>query len=217
MKIELRLRVQNIRRRRTGASRRFIFSWIYFVFYLSLQFLTNFFIYFAVSQSEQEKSCILLLRLQTRTGGWVWVHCVMQVKENLDGLPHVQQQSQHQSAIVLTNQVLTWVQKSTISLTAKLKQSIELQRMVKFSGRVFWVGGNLVAQIAIAARCLYVGFNASTCNMGRRFTKHRFLLSIFLCLFQFRLFFLNFILNEETWKMRNRELLVPIWFSYTPS
>jgi hypothetical protein len=84
-----------------------IFQFCFALLHFSISISHEFHLDFAVSQSEQEKSCILLLRLQTRTGGWVWVHCVMQVKENLDGLPQVQQQSQQQSAIVLTNQVLT--------------------------------------------------------------------------------------------------------------
>ncbi|CAG7724242.1 unnamed protein product, partial [Allacma fusca] len=53
-----------------------------------------------ISQSEQEKSCILLLRLRTRSSEWLWIHCVLQVKEGQDS-----QQTQ-QSVIVATNQVL---------------------------------------------------------------------------------------------------------------
>ncbi|CAG7720197.1 unnamed protein product, partial [Allacma fusca] len=50
------------------------------------------------SQSEQEKSCILLLRLRTRKFDWIWIHCVLQVKEG---------QEAQQSVIVATNQVLS--------------------------------------------------------------------------------------------------------------
>jgi hypothetical protein len=59
----------------------------------------------AVSQSEQEKSCILLLRLQTRGGDWLWVHCVLQVKDGSESSSNSQQQPT-QSVIVATNQVL---------------------------------------------------------------------------------------------------------------
>ena len=31
-----------------------------------------------VTQSESDRSCILLLRLQKQDGGWVWVHTVLQ-------------------------------------------------------------------------------------------------------------------------------------------
>ena len=59
----------------------------------------NFFPYFViVTQSENDRSCILLLRLQKQDGGWVWVHCVLQVKENLE--------SSSSPVIVCTNQVL---------------------------------------------------------------------------------------------------------------
>ncbi|KAG8223903.1 hypothetical protein J437_LFUL001983 [Ladona fulva] len=34
-----------------------------------------------ITQSEQERSCILLVRLQRRTGDWLWVHCVLQAKD----------------------------------------------------------------------------------------------------------------------------------------
>src|SRR5699024_10825568 len=33
-----------------------------------------FLLLFAVTQSEQERSCILLLRLQTSSMNWIWVH-----------------------------------------------------------------------------------------------------------------------------------------------
>ena len=51
-----------------------------------------------ITQSEQERSCILLLRMQTRSHAWVWVHVVLQVKDSSD--------SSQQSVIVCTNQVL---------------------------------------------------------------------------------------------------------------
>uniref|UniRef100_T1JAN8 Neuronal PAS domain-containing protein 4 n=1 Tax=Strigamia maritima TaxID=126957 RepID=T1JAN8_STRMM len=37
-----------------------------------------------ITQSEQEKSGILLLRLHTRAGTTLWIHAVLQVKDNLD-------------------------------------------------------------------------------------------------------------------------------------
>ena len=51
-----------------------------------------------VTQSEQDRSCILLLRLQRRPGDWLWVHCVLQVKDNME--------NSQQPVIVCTNQVL---------------------------------------------------------------------------------------------------------------
>lgn len=52
-----------------------------------------------ITQSENDRSCILLLRLQKQDGTWVWVHTVLQVKENLE---HSQS-----PVIVCTNQVLS--------------------------------------------------------------------------------------------------------------
>ena len=52
----------------------------------------------SVTQSENDRSCILLLRLQKQDGTWMWVHTVLQVKENLE---HSQS-----PVIVCTNQVL---------------------------------------------------------------------------------------------------------------
>ena len=51
-----------------------------------------------ITQSEQEKSCILLLRMETLDHRWIWVHVVLQVKDSTD--------SSQQSVIVCTNQVL---------------------------------------------------------------------------------------------------------------
>ncbi|GBP42394.1 hypothetical protein EVAR_30027_1 [Eumeta japonica] len=51
-----------------------------------------------LTQSEAERSCIALLRLQRRSGHFVWVHCVLQLKENLD--------TSQRPVIVCTNQVL---------------------------------------------------------------------------------------------------------------
>lgn len=54
-----------------------------------------------VTQSEQDRSCILLLRMQKKTGDFLWVHLVLQVRDSQD--------STQQSVIVCTNQVLRWV------------------------------------------------------------------------------------------------------------
>lgn len=54
--------------------------------------------YVSVTQSEQERSCIMLLRLQTINNKWIWVHVVLQVKDSND--------SSQQPVIVCTNQVL---------------------------------------------------------------------------------------------------------------
>ncbi|XP_012523193.3 neuronal PAS domain-containing protein 4 [Monomorium pharaonis] len=52
-----------------------------------------------VIQSDQERSTTALLKLQSRSGRWFWVHCVLQVKDTSDECQH--------PIIVCTNQVLT--------------------------------------------------------------------------------------------------------------
>lgn len=51
-----------------------------------------------ITQSEQEKSCILLLRLETADHRWIWVHSVLQFRDAND--------ASQQPTIVCTNQVL---------------------------------------------------------------------------------------------------------------
>lgn len=51
-----------------------------------------------VTQSEQDRSCILLVRMQRSNGDYTWVHVVLQVRDSPD--------STQQPVIVCTNQVL---------------------------------------------------------------------------------------------------------------
>ncbi|XP_076069659.1 uncharacterized protein LOC143041546 isoform X2 [Oratosquilla oratoria] len=73
-----------------------------------------------ITSSEQDRSCIVLVRLQAAGGSWRWVHSVLQVKESSDITQQTQSQSQTQSqtqtqtqtqqqqpVIVATNQVLS--------------------------------------------------------------------------------------------------------------
>lgn len=52
-----------------------------------------------ITQSEQDRSCILLIRMQKRCGNWLWIHCVLQVKDNME--------NNQTPIIVSTNQVLS--------------------------------------------------------------------------------------------------------------
>ncbi|XP_037797203.1 neuronal PAS domain-containing protein 4-like, partial [Penaeus monodon] len=47
-----------------------------------------------ITASEQDRSCILLLRLQAAGGTWRWVHCVLQVKDGIESGQQAQQNSQ---------------------------------------------------------------------------------------------------------------------------
>lgn len=52
----------------------------------------------SVTQSEQDRSCILLVQMQQRSGTFVWIHVVLQVRDSQD--------NSQQPVIVCTNQVL---------------------------------------------------------------------------------------------------------------
>ncbi|KAG5682281.1 hypothetical protein PVAND_011644 [Polypedilum vanderplanki] len=52
-----------------------------------------------ITQSEQDRSCIVLTRLQQKTGDFIWIHLVLQVRDSQDSNQH--------SVIVCTNQVLS--------------------------------------------------------------------------------------------------------------
>lgn len=56
------------------------------------------FIFLIVTQSEQDRSCILLVRMQSQNGEFICVHAVLQVRDGQD--------SNQQPVIVCTNQVL---------------------------------------------------------------------------------------------------------------
>lgn len=56
------------------------------------------FVLLPVTQSEQDRSCILLVQMQRRSGDFMWVHVVLQVRDSQD--------SNQQPVIVCTNQVL---------------------------------------------------------------------------------------------------------------
>ncbi|XP_066985363.1 neuronal PAS domain-containing protein 4A-like isoform X4 [Macrobrachium rosenbergii] len=43
-----------------------------------------------ITTSEQDRSCILLLRLQAAGGAWRWVHCVLQVKDGAESCQQTQ-------------------------------------------------------------------------------------------------------------------------------
>ena len=103
-------------------------KWVVYICILicMLVFQQFFFFEFAVTQSENDRSCILLLRLQKQDGSWMWVHTVLQVKENLE---HSQS-----PVIVCTNQVLKYVFNSQIAFGVyNLLQESSDEIMILFS------------------------------------------------------------------------------------
>ncbi|XP_034253720.1 neuronal PAS domain-containing protein 4 [Thrips palmi] len=77
-----------------------------------------------ITQSEQERSCILLLRLQRRQGDWLWVHCVLQVKDNMD--------NSQTPVIVCTNQVLSDQEATVMQANNWLYQHYTMQSKLQY-------------------------------------------------------------------------------------
>ena len=62
-----------------------LFYIFYFTFWRSFIIIVNLFLpACSVTSSDQERSCILLLRLQAAGGAWRWVHCVLQLKDAME-------------------------------------------------------------------------------------------------------------------------------------
>ncbi|XP_054154328.1 mucin-12-like [Oppia nitens] len=77
-----------------------------------------------ITQSEQERSCILLLRLQTNANTWIWVHVVLQVKDSND--------SSQQPVIVCTNQVLSEKEATVMRANSWLYQFYSLHSKMHY-------------------------------------------------------------------------------------
>ncbi|XP_043229741.1 neuronal PAS domain-containing protein 4-like [Amphibalanus amphitrite] len=78
-----------------------------------------------ISTSDQDRACILLLRLQGRGGHWLWAHCVLQVKENLES-------SQH-PVIICTCQVLSDEEAAVMRANAWLYHYYSMQGKLQYS------------------------------------------------------------------------------------
>ncbi|KAL1131679.1 hypothetical protein AAG570_011292, partial [Ranatra chinensis] len=77
-----------------------------------------------VTQSEQDRSCILLIRVQRRSGDWLWIHCVLQVKENME--------NSQQPLIVATNQVLSEREASVMRANSWLYHYYTVQSKLQY-------------------------------------------------------------------------------------
>jgi hypothetical protein len=86
---------------------------------------------FAVTQSEQERSCILLAQFQRRSGEWLWMHCVLQVKESSE--------SNQQPVIVCTNQVLSEAEAAVMRTNNWLYHYYSVQNKLQY-GLAYDVG-----------------------------------------------------------------------------
>lgn len=84
-----------------------------------------------VTQSEQERSCILLAQFQRRTGEWIWMHCVLQVKESSE--------SNQQPVIVCTNQVLSEAEANVMRTNSWLYHYYSVQNKLQY-GLAYDVG-----------------------------------------------------------------------------
>ncbi|XP_026470599.1 neuronal PAS domain-containing protein 4-like [Ctenocephalides felis] len=104
-----------------------------------------------ITQSEQDRSCILLLRMQRRTGDWLWVHCVLQVKDGAD--------SAQQPVIVCTNQVLSDREAAVLRLNGWLYSFYSVQNKLQYelSYDVQKSGGSQHSGSAYASTAYYPG------------------------------------------------------------
>nr|XP_023013762.1 neuronal PAS domain-containing protein 4 [Leptinotarsa decemlineata] len=84
-----------------------------------------------ITQSEQERSCILLAQIQRRTGEWMWMHCVLQVKESSE--------SSQQPVIVCTNQVLSDAEAAVMRTNSWLYHYYSVQNKLQY-GLTYDVG-----------------------------------------------------------------------------
>eukprot|EP00093_Oithona_nana_P014106 14106.XXX_142676_122793_1 [CDS] Oithona nana genome sequencing. len=78
-----------------------------------------------ITQSENDRSCILLLRLLKQDGSYIWVHTVLQVKENLE---HSQS-----PVIVCTNQVLNDREATVMKANSWLYHYYMVQSRLQYS------------------------------------------------------------------------------------
>ncbi|XP_055377502.1 uncharacterized protein LOC129609550 [Condylostylus longicornis] len=77
-----------------------------------------------ITQSEQDRSCILLVQMQHRQGDFIWVHVVLQVRDGQD--------SNQQPVIVCTNQVLNEEEASVMLANSWLYHYYSVQSKIQF-------------------------------------------------------------------------------------
>ncbi|KAH8404259.1 hypothetical protein KR215_002692, partial [Drosophila sulfurigaster] len=77
-----------------------------------------------ITQSEQDRSCILLVRMQRSSGDYTWVHVVLQVRDSPD--------STQQPVIVCTNQVLNEREASIMLANSWLYHYYTVQSKIQF-------------------------------------------------------------------------------------
>ncbi|XP_049304830.1 protein single-minded [Bactrocera dorsalis] len=77
-----------------------------------------------ITQSEQDRSCILLVRMQRRQGDFIWVHVVLQVRDSQD--------TNQQPVIVCTNQVLNEREASVMLANSWLYHYYSVQSKIQF-------------------------------------------------------------------------------------
>ncbi|XP_037944147.1 neuronal PAS domain-containing protein 4-like [Teleopsis dalmanni] len=77
-----------------------------------------------ITQSEQDRSCILLVRMQRRHGDFIWVHVVLQVRDSQD--------TNQQPVIVCTNQVLNEREASVMIANSWLYHYYSVQSKIHF-------------------------------------------------------------------------------------
>uniref|UniRef100_A0A1B0A669 PAS domain-containing protein n=1 Tax=Glossina pallidipes TaxID=7398 RepID=A0A1B0A669_GLOPL len=106
-----------------------------------------------ITQSEQDRSCILLIRMQRSIGDFIWVHVVLQVRDPQD--------SNQQPVIVSTNQVLNEREASVMILNSWLYHYYTVQSKIQFGlpyDNVTRIGSNTTSPTVNTAPAYYHHF-----------------------------------------------------------
>uniref|UniRef100_A0A1A9WF50 BHLH domain-containing protein n=1 Tax=Glossina brevipalpis TaxID=37001 RepID=A0A1A9WF50_9MUSC len=106
-----------------------------------------------ITQSEQDRSCILLIRMQRSLGDFIWVHVVLQVRDPQD--------SNQQPVIVSTNQVLNDREASVMILNSWLYHYYTVQSKIQFGlpyDNVTRIGSNATSPTVNTAPAYYHHF-----------------------------------------------------------
>ncbi|XP_067634953.1 uncharacterized protein dysf isoform X2 [Eurosta solidaginis] len=104
-----------------------------------------------ITQSEQDRSCILLVRMQRRQGDFIWVHVVLQVRDSQD--------TNQQPVIVCTNQVLNEREASVMLANSWLYHYYSVQSKIQF-GLAFDAPTRIAPTTPVGAAAVYYHHHA---------------------------------------------------------
>ncbi|XP_017486218.1 PREDICTED: uncharacterized protein LOC108374731, partial [Rhagoletis zephyria] len=116
-----------------------------------------------ITQSEQDRSCILLVRMQRRQGDFIWVHVVLQVRDSQD--------TNQQPVIVCTNQVLNEREASVMLANSWLYHYYSVQSKIQF-GLAFDAPTRVPPTTPAAAAAAAVYYHHHAHHVGHPHSHH---------------------------------------------